>query len=253
MGMISFFEYTEKGGIWCTHSFFVPNPVLFKMNGKSTSETCLYKGRNGEIFFFNMNEITTSTGVNNETSFDLQLQIIQDVHEKTALYECIMKGKVQIKEYKDVYTLNAVPTLIQEGELKMIVFAHCSPSSEGFLAVGGPSLYFYNIAEAKETARICGGEAFIDYFSNPNDPGLGQVVFLANKELMAEPIWKGKLENEQCELFMNSAAVARKTAIVVTMNVNLTEQDFTEIMPINSNFGLVDHHQFKPEDLTYSK
>jgi len=65
---------------------------------------------------------------------------------------------------------------------------------------------------------------------------------LANKELIAEPIWKGKLANEQCGLFTNSAAVARKTAIVVAKNVNLTETKFTDIMRINGEFGLVPHH-----------
>jgi hypothetical protein len=57
--MISFFEYSKKLGIHCTHTFFVSDPIFFKWksgSNYSASEICLYKGKNNEIFFFNKKE-----------------------------------------------------------------------------------------------------------------------------------------------------------------------------------------------------
>ena len=40
--IISYWEYTQEGGFWCTHSFIAPNRL-----------SLLIEGHKGEVFFFN--------------------------------------------------------------------------------------------------------------------------------------------------------------------------------------------------------
>ena len=70
MAMISFFDYSSEQGIFCTHSFFVPNPIYMKRNGTCASEIFIYKGRTNELFFFNLEEVCTS---GDTTEYDLHL------------------------------------------------------------------------------------------------------------------------------------------------------------------------------------
>jgi len=71
LGIISFYEHSKEKGIWCTHSFFVPNPVIFRTNGKAAQELVLYKGSTGDIFFFNQKEVVTFSGSKAEIMLDL--------------------------------------------------------------------------------------------------------------------------------------------------------------------------------------
>ena len=195
LGIISFYEYTAERGFWCTHSFFVPNPVLFQHNGYSTAENFLYKGHNGEVFFFNQAEVVSNAGIGQEIHYDLQLQILQstqnahsgelsretsencstyNIEEKSQLYDFILNGRATMREYYDVYMLNPVPTLIEDTgtgsshNQKYVVFSHCSNGRGKVAAGAGPALFFYNVRLGRETSRLLGGEAFIDYFSNPD-------------------------------------------------------------------------------------
>ena len=68
LGIISYWQHFEEFGYWCTHSFFAPNPIVFNSINKDnpdwrktgTYQNVLFKGRNGEIFFFNEKEVTSS-------------------------------------------------------------------------------------------------------------------------------------------------------------------------------------------------
>ena len=146
LGIISFYKYTQEQGIWCTHSFFAPNPVTFKSNGTSASEIVLFKGNNGDIFFFNQKEVIMPGGSGNEKQLDLYLQILDTeqnsdcgevsretnenchsygINENSNLRDFIINGRFVMKEFSsEIWNLNSVPTIIQEGSEKFVVFSH---------------------------------------------------------------------------------------------------------------------------------
>lgn len=70
--------------------------------------------------------------------------------------------------------LNTVPTMISEGGQKLVVFSHTPIKQESkhddgrSRFYGGPSLYFYDVDQGKETHRIRGGEAIISYNNYKN-------------------------------------------------------------------------------------
>ena len=108
--------------------------------------------------------------------------------------------------------LNTVPTMISEGGQKLVVFSHTpikqeSKNDDGRERFyGGPSLYFYDVDQGKETHRIKGGEAIISYnnYTNtdikPNKDSdsffytmegkLGRLMYLGNAMMMKETIWR---------------------------------------------------------------
>ena len=87
-GIISYWEVTPQRGYWCTHSFYVPNPLIFnveKAGSKSHNklkEDCINKnvlflGRNNEIFFFNSKqELRKHRSSKQQKNSDLFLQIM---------------------------------------------------------------------------------------------------------------------------------------------------------------------------------
>ena len=92
--------------------------------------------------------------------------------------------------------------MIQEGDQKLLVFQHApikteSRQDEGRVRFyGGPSLYFFDVDQGKETHRIRGGEAIISYnnYRNTNYSGdnqdlhgkLGRLMYLGNAMMMKE-------------------------------------------------------------------
>lgn len=75
-----------------------------------------------------------------------------------------------MKKYTETFLLNAVPNLIEHQTKngrceKYIVFSHCGreKGSDSQGLESGPCLFFYDVNQNKETARVLGGEALIDY------------------------------------------------------------------------------------------
>jgi len=98
------------------------------------------------------------------------------------------------------------------------VFSHCTDGNSEHLGQGsGPALFFYDLDKTRETVRILGGEAFIDYFSDPAQPNNGQVIFIGNKEIMSEPMWgeKTKIQKEDAVKYVKAASTERGSAIVI--------------------------------------
>lgn len=54
----------------------------------------------------------------------------------------------------------------------------------------GPALYFYSLNKHRETLRIMGGEALIDFFVNPSEPEESRVLYLMNFEVNKMEQWK---------------------------------------------------------------
>jgi hypothetical protein len=75
----------------------------------------------------------------------------------------------------------------------------------------------------RETVRILGGEAFIDYFSDPSESNNGQVIFMANKEIMSEPMWGegSKIKAEDAVKYAKTASTERGSAIIIAQIVDL--------------------------------
>ena len=87
------------------------------------------------------------------------------IPEKSELFDFIINGRVSLKKYQDVYLLNSVPTLVNYGITKFVVFSHCGVSKDNQPGrfFGGPTLYFYDLKKNEETFRIKGGEALINF------------------------------------------------------------------------------------------
>ena len=252
MGMISFFEFDTDNGIFCTHSFFVPNPMVFQRNGEATAKLCLFKGRNDEIFFFNREEIVSSEA---EIDYDMHLQIIQpeinnrngemsrDVSEnchsfrinnRSGLFENIDKSKPVMVQYINVHMLNSIPNLIEEGGNRYIVYNHESEKLEGYQR-GGLSMYFYNVDQARDVFVIPGAEVFIDYFSHPeaesgDGDGAGRVIYLANKDHMVRDMWNKGSENTVYNPQHYTRSNDSDFACIIVLNIHLKTWDQMEEM-----------------------
>ena len=158
------------------------------------------------------------------------------------LYDLLINGRFEMKKYTNVYLLNALPTMIQEGNTKYIVFSHCGKGSENTTktvsvdndqdlneqgADSGPSLYFYDLIDKKEVMRIQGGEALIDYTydKNSEDRYADKLMFLGNKEIMSNrDLYSRKICKMDAEIYVESAIPERKTAIVVSLKLRISEE-----------------------------
>ena len=84
-----------------------------------------------------------------------------------------MNGRFNFEKYgSKMYMLNTVPTMIQEGNKKFLVFSHTPIkfNNKGSKSVddeyrfyGGPALYFYDLDMGRELYRLKGGEGLISY------------------------------------------------------------------------------------------
>ena len=140
-----------------------------------------------------------------------------------------------MKKYTETFLINSVPNLIEhvaeDGRYaKYVVFSHCG-KEKGSDAQGvepGPCLFFYDVDQNKETARVLGGEALIDYHLEEDlTGGNARLLFLGNKELMGDQIWSAgsQIKKEYAEKYTNSTDPERKTAIVVSCVINLKDED----------------------------
>ena len=144
-----------------------------------------------------------------------------------------MNGRVSLKKYTDVYLLNSLPTLIELGRKKFVVFSHCGKAGnpdkkdkERFL--GGPTLYFYDVDASKETKRLKGGEALINFKSEVRDAkdelreGYGRLFVLGNAEMMKLPMWSHDyiLRADEDAVKYEAAAAVDGSAIVFTLVAN---------------------------------
>ena len=99
--------------------------------------------------------------------------------------------------------------------------------------------------------RILGGEAFIDYFSDPDQSNKGQVIFMGNKEIRSEPMWgeTKKISKVDAVRYSKSASMERGSAIVIAQMVDLISSNeevlMKDIIEVNAN-RLIS----RPENLT---
>lgn len=165
----------EKG-YWCTHSFYVSNPIAMKTsNEDSVYKNVLYVGRNKEVFFFNKKEIFTQYSWVNTQTDDLSLQVIyQDrnatqgelsrecqencdtyhIPENTMLWKYLVRGNYIMDHYKNqVHALNPVPTIITHGLSQYLVYSKFGEGEDGVgignandeAKAGLPCVYFYDM------------------------------------------------------------------------------------------------------------
>ena len=89
----------------------------------------------------------------------------------------------------ELFSLNPVPTIVQWGQEKFVVFSHIPSEGREDWKTLGPALYFYSVKKQKETLRILGGEALIDFFVNPNEPEESRVLYLTNHDVLQMTNW----------------------------------------------------------------
>lgn len=154
-----------------------------------------------------------------------------------------------MKKYTEVFLLNSVPTLIQTGHDKCVVFSHCKASDQG------PALYFYDVNRGCEVKRVKGGEAIIDFKDNSNcEAGhKGLLTMLGNKEIMSDNIW-GKdmtIKEEHAEKYDTCSVSERKCAIVISIKVDLSNESEFDVLSSLPNDALIQRPselQFKEEN-----
>lgn len=166
----------------------------------------MFKGHNGDVFFFNKKSTGASSNASVENGqFDLCLQVINKkqnaergelsretsescftfrIDPDSKLFNLLMDGRFVMKKYTDIYHLNSVLSMVESDGEKYVVFSHCTKNDQG------PAIYFYDVNKCKETKRVQGGEAFIDYYEHESiDDKKGRLLMLGNKEIMSDTIW----------------------------------------------------------------
>jgi len=133
-----------------------------------------------------------------------------------------MNGRFSFKKYgTEFYMLNSVPTMIEEGKERLLVFSHTpkklSKEEPHWRFFGGPALYFYNFEEGAEKFRIKGGEALVNYSpSTTDEKGVkekGRLMFLGNAWVMKENKFWGSSYNlhpsEDVKIYEDSVNVEK--------------------------------------------
>ena len=154
----------------------------------------------------------------------------------TELYDFILNGRISLRRYTDVHLLNSLPTLIEHGRKKFVVFSHCGRATgptDATRFLGGPTLYFYDVDLNKETKRLKGGEALINFKSKVKDDkgeireGIGRVFFLGNAEIMKQPMWSHgyKLDPVEDAGKYELSVEKEKSAIAISLFVNFGRPD----------------------------
>ena len=89
-------------------------------------------------------------------------------------------------------------------------------------------MYFYDVDMNKETKRLKGGEALINFSSEAKGSnevlpeGCGRIVFLGNSQLMTQQMWEDNyvLKTEEDALRYEASTVNERSAMVASMVVN---------------------------------
>ena len=162
------------------------------------------------------------------------------------LYDFILRGRAGYGEYTPIFMLNAVPTMIEEGPTRYVVFSHApkkvAKQDNEKRFVSRTALYFYDVDASKVVKRIKGGEALVNYDNAKETDGAEEwvdteksLMFLGNGWLMKENIWKDKLPEDfntkkAGELYEDSVTQDKCQAVVISIKVNLKDGDAVDLI-----------------------